>query len=714
MNEFENISSAVLPYNQAEIEAVMKQIMYAQGITDVMYEGSNISQLTSVVSYVIASLNANTAMNLQETLLPLATKRMNILFGARQLGYEPHAIKSYKYELLLKPKYDETKTIIDPNTGEEIIDTNNKDDRTISLVKNTRFKSGDKYYYYVGPTLANVITVSNFDIQYINDETQGRPASEITLKIPVVEGIMTTPQEDEMLRMIAVDYIDEKGNTKTKQDYLIGYSNVEEDYGLQVYLTYIDENGYPIYNEEWTKSEQFLIDESFDYNKRKFIRKENIILGYPTIFFQFAGLGQGIRTGTEISVNVLQSSGDQGEALEDFEIDDVVFSTEMEVSEYQLIEEGRSEETDDEIKDNAIVFKNTANRAVTRYDYITISKRHDLVGECDAWGGEEEYPQEKGNIWISCTPSKQTRPVIEFGNGYNIDIGTPSHEIESQVQKNWKNWYLDDKDYETVIGYLDAYKIMTMDINYRHPLYINFDYAIDIVKYDISQDPKTINALVFSTINEYFIKNLEKFDTEYLNSNIQRVLDTVLGYNTGVNFEVRVTGTLCEDMIDKFKKDNYNKNEIHVSLSWPFENIWNNETGDIDSSMLPSIDGNFGIAENGFIYVDLTELEGQEKFRRSVDIMYRNENDINLDDDEMQDGRKMGEYIIDLEKYTIELVFSFDNEVTLDEIFGEVNEEGYRQYTEFEISYYPFDQNLVNLSFSRNRIPRLRSVYFKN
>jgi len=709
MNENENITSAVLPYNQSEIEAVMKQIMHSNGITDVVYEGSNISQLTSVVSYVIATLNANTAMNIQETLLPLATKRMNILFGARQLGYEPHAIKSYKYKLLLKPMYDSSKTIIDPGTGEEIIDPYNEDDRTISIVKNTKFKSGDKFYYYVGPTIVDAITVNNKDITFINDMTQGRQLSEITLEIPVIEGIMTTPLEDEMLRMVAVDFVDDKGNTKTKQDYLVGYSDVEEDYGLQVYLTYIDENGYPVYNEEWKKSEQFLIDESFEYNKRKFIRKENIILSYPTVFFQFAGLGEGVRTGTEISVFVLQSSGDQGEALTEFTIDDTSFSEQMEVVEYSIIEEGRSSETDEEIKDNAIVFKNTGNRAVTRYDYITIGKRHELIGQLDAWGGEEETPKEKGNIWISGTPAKQTRPIVEYQDGYKVDIGTPSHDDSTVLQKNWNNWYLSESDYSTVIDYLDAYKIMTMDINYRHPLYINFDYEVDIVKYDLSKDPKTVNALVFSTINDFFINNLENFDSEYLNSNIQRVLDTVLGYNTGVNFELQITGSLCEDMIDKFKKDNYNKNEIHVSLSWPFEDIWNEETNDIYSHLLPSIDGTFGNVEGGYIYVNMTDLENQEKFRKTADIHYRNSlTGTNGNDEEI-----IGQYILDTEKFSIDLIFSFDGNITLDDIFGEINPEGHREYAEFNIRYYPFDKNLVNLSFSRNRMPRLRSVTFK-
>ena len=717
MNEFDNIKSAILPYNQVEIEETMKQIMYANGMTDVVYEGSNISQLTSIVSYVIATLNANTAMNLQETILPLATKRMNILFGARQLGYEPHAIKSYKYQLILKPVYDTSKTIIDPNTGEEIIDVNNTEDRKISLVHNTQFKSGENYYYYVGPTLVDVITVNNYDITHYNDESTGRPKEDITLEVPVVEGVLTTPLDDEMLRMVAQDYSD-NGEVKTKQDYMIGYTDVEEDYGLQVYINYIDDDGFYVMNEEWKKSNQFLIDETLEYNKRKFVRKENIILGYPVIFFQFAGLGEGIRTGTQIEVNVLQSSGPAGEALEAFEVTDTSFSEQMEVIEYHLLEEGRTSETDQEIKDNAIVFKNTANRAVTRYDYITIAKRHDLINEADAWGGEDEDPKVKGNIWLSCTPSNPQRAIITVDDGYKIDIGTPSHEPTSEVQKNWNNWYVSDDNYSELFTYLDAYKIMTMDLNYRHPLYINFDYVIDVVKYDISKDPKTTNAVIFAAINDFFINRVEKFEAEYLNSNVQRILDTVLDYNTGVNFELELSGTLCEDMIDKYRKEVYNKEEILVALSWPFENIFTPDGTDVDTSKLPRIDGPFGQVENGYITVNYEDLQKDPDpdivtlWTRVTDIIYSIPKDPEDPENTETIDRKVGEYKINLDKMTINLKFIIDEEVKIEEIFGEVNDEGFREYTEFSINYYPFDKNLVNLAFSSHRIPRLRNVKF--
>ena len=715
MNEFENISSSLIPYDQGEIEKVMKQILYANGVTDVIYEGSNVSQISSVVSYVIATLNANTAMNLQETILPLASKRMNVLYGARQLGYEAHAIKSYKYDLLLKPLYDDTKTIILPD-GTEVIDTNNKEDRHISIVHNTKFSCGPKNYYYVGPSLPNVITVSNFDIQYINNPELGRSKDDITVTIPIVEGIMTTQYEDEMLKFKVEEYTNENNQQITKQDYIIGYDNVEEDYGLQVYLTYIDSDGQYVIDEEWKKSEQFLIDENLLYNKRKFVRKENIILGYPTIFFKFAGLGQGVRTGTEVEVNVLQSSGFDGEALGNFIVEDVVLSEEVEIIDYELIEEGRSAETNEEIKDNAVVFKNTGNRAVTRYDYVTVAKRYPLIQEADAWGGEEESPVIMGNIWLSCTPAKHNRPVIEYDTGYKIDLGNPSHNIDNPVQKNWRNWYLLEEEYIELFDYLDAYKIMTMKLNYRHPLYINFDYMIDVVKYDISKDPKYINGLIFETLNNFFITNVEKYDSEYLNSNVQRVLDTALGYNTGVNFELKITGTLCEDMLDYNKKWYFNENKILVSLSWPYENIFDKKSGFIMTEYLPRIDGNFGY-ENGVLSVKYEEMDDQISYRKKATMYYTPGKHRPTDDSDnswiAENAKAFGYYIADTEKYVIDLEFDFDKDVSIQEIFGPKDPNGgFRSYTEFPIRYYPFDKNLVNLAFAKNRMPRLRTVDF--
>ena len=62
-------------------------------------DGSNTSQLAAVMSYLISALNTNTAININETLLPYATKRKNILQDARVLGYEAKHKTSFQYRL---------------------------------------------------------------------------------------------------------------------------------------------------------------------------------------------------------------------------------------------------------------------------------------------------------------------------------------------------------------------------------------------------------------------------------------------------------------------------------------------------------------------------------------------------------------------------------------------------------------------------------------
>ncbi len=46
---------------------------------DSVYEGSNLSQIVTAMSYLISSLNINTAANINETFLPLARKKKMFL-----------------------------------------------------------------------------------------------------------------------------------------------------------------------------------------------------------------------------------------------------------------------------------------------------------------------------------------------------------------------------------------------------------------------------------------------------------------------------------------------------------------------------------------------------------------------------------------------------------------------------------------------------------
>ena len=69
-----------IPFNFDEIYSAVSTKLAEKGY-DAIYEGSNTAQLVTAMSYLVSMLNANTAANINEMLLPLAQKRNNILIS---------------------------------------------------------------------------------------------------------------------------------------------------------------------------------------------------------------------------------------------------------------------------------------------------------------------------------------------------------------------------------------------------------------------------------------------------------------------------------------------------------------------------------------------------------------------------------------------------------------------------------------------------------
>ena len=698
-------SGSVIPFDQDEINGTMKKILNDLGITDVKYPGSNISQLSAVISYVVSSLNVNTAINLQETLLPLATKRMNVQFGARQLGYEPRARVSYKYKLTIIPQYNMINPVED-TTGKLVPNVTDTTKIPYTLLKNTVFKSGDKTYYYKG---ANITpwNISNYDI--INNLYT-------PLEIEVTEGVLYSYENDPTLRYTPEAYLNEDGNYDVYQDFLIPIENVEDD-GIEIIIETESDVINPITGQPdliqtiRTKSEKLLIDENLDYDKDKFIRMENIILGYPVVFFEYANFGNPIKHGDNVYANVYTSSGADGEAVTDFSIVDGTVASYFKVDSSDLISKGYSEESIESIKQNAIVFNNTANRAVTKLDYLAISSAHQDIKESSVWGGEEEDPQVLGNIWLSTVPNYEknytyTAPGVE-DESYELDIGTADSTNDID---NLNNWYQNSDTIAAIIEYLDYYKVMTMQLNHRHPLYVNFDYEVDIIKYDLVKSNTTVNKEVFDAINFYFENYIETYEAEYLNSNLQRIADISLSYNSGVNYSVNITGSICRTMFDSYYQDSLSENIVFCSLGFPFENLYDSNDNIITTN-LPNIDTTetFGVGL-GSIAVDYSSftLTGTDA-KESVDIVYTN----NAGDTDTV----IGSYTVNNKTNTIDLSFNFTDAEGItagitDEIFGVsgTNED----YANFNISYPYSDGHTQNVPFVKNTIPRLKKVSFKN
>ena len=824
----QEVTKEIIPFTFDEIEQQVKEMLLAKGVTDIVYPGSNISQISDIMSYLVYTLNTNTAINLQEVILPLATKRLNVLFGARQLGYEAVQKTSYIYEIEIGFQIDETK--------------GNSEVYNITIPKYTIFESNGNKYYYLGDKI---------EITGITNDNRFEKMITISIK----EGDLKRYEDNELLSFRAVPEVVDNV-TITKQNYLLPFKDIEED-GIELWLSFIDDSG-TFVREYWTKFDQFLVDSSYDIAKEKFVRLQNLFLQMPSVFFEIGGYGNPIKLNTLIQANILISKGINGVAGEIITVQDPILAKQITVDIGTLKHTGTDVESMNSIKENAPIFHNSANRAVTALDYIAITQRHEAVKYSDVWGIEEEFAAEgqgddgfsnlAASVFFSFLPERTKRsflpttidsesnlpdisnalnqqydlqnmprhpifpligepedpgrPVgwqpqppnwVEEPKGYdaNYESGEPTPVdnpgqrplipilqdrvnyfddplsgpgAQPQLPSNWvenptidggplgdpelaiiqtsdyialheeysntifnyyiprdqdqawyqddaetggsyggaigsgtlyKNWlaepsviayinwlsadylyrgYLEDKayydsqkaQYQEYIDYLDTpngkeyteyyndldtqseqqdsdayqsyvdnlelykenqaelenlttnwylshdeiyitpntpiyvndgsvfsalepFKIMTMYHTHRQPNYMNFDYNIKIINYDLSKPIAETNSEVFNIIDNYFINKVERLGFEYFASNLQRRVDEGLGDSAGVEINLQNNVTFAANMYDDYMATR-SQNVIITKLAFPYENMYSNGIDFDGYKILPSID----------------------------------------------------------------------------------------------------------------------------
>jgi hypothetical protein len=533
-----------VPFSFDEIYDGIAELFEAKGY-DSPYDGSNLSQLITSMAYTTSMLNANTAININETILTLAQKRENIVQDARLLGYEATQRISYVYEIELT--FTETKLYNIPHLAV--------------------FTSGGNTYYYTG---------DDFDF----DATAGD-----TKKILVKEGKLIT-------------YLDEPENLRQvigSEQYLdIPYPNVESD-GIEVYITYYQDDGILSNRERFFKSPTLLIDIDDNLSK-KFIRLENIDMDTPRIHFTLSNVGNEVPRGAVVEMNVIQSKGPDGSTTDDFKTDIAGINIEN----YELSIRGNNIESNQSIKDNAPVLHNTASRCVTANDYEVIAKKHSACKEAFVFGGEDEHPIKLGHIFLSLTPEKSTRTFTQntentewvldnlevIENNYLLPQELESNEVD--VNGNIKN--------PGVLDNIKALNLPSLRYNIRNPLYILMDFDIRIVKYALSSVHTEVRQTIFDLLSEYILE-LETYSTEFFKSNAIKKLDSFLtditGLEMSVAFKIMIDkNSVSEESTQAIQGQSIvevTENNIVLYLDTPYENIYA-DTGLILLPNLPRID----------------------------------------------------------------------------------------------------------------------------
>jgi hypothetical protein len=509
--------------------------------------------------------------------LPLARKRENVLEGARLLGYEPTKSSGYRYRLTL------TLNVF-------ILPTD-----VITIEKYTKFISGSKTYYYMGDQTIELY--GSIGQQFFFD---------------VQEGVLKSFVDEPALIQYIGTEIDPVTNFLAPTSYVdIPFTNVDEN-GIELFLSYIDGFGNQVIDEKWTKSDIFMVDADTNL-KKEFLRIDDIDYGTPRLYFKYAGIGNTVVAGSIIKAIILISSGTLGASTTAFTFSDPSLTSIASITNATIVAQGAAPESIASVQRNAPLFFNTANRVITTSDYESFCNRDSRVKNSKVWGGEDEYPQRPGEIWFSFIPETFTR-------SFTSDVGNINYTLDNQLDT--VNLFLEESEIRTadvnnpgIWDILDLYRIPTLKLHNRHPIILNCEFDIQILKYNITQSRAVEHSDIFNIIDNYFKENIqvdsngqdieyiEKFDIEYFNSSVVKRIDSYLSDTSG--FNISMTNNI--DIFDKnISKENYLEQvlnlaniDIFIQLAFPFESIFTPsnivnsvETGyTLIPSVLPDISG---------------------------------------------------------------------------------------------------------------------------
>lgn len=572
----------IIPFNKADIKEDIQEKFSSAGY-DVTSEGNNMSILIDLLSYAASIVNTNTAFGLSDITLTNATQRKNILSLARQMGYEARNRISYQYKIYLRP----TKPTTLPST--------------VVIPRYSEFTDGILTYYYMQNDLNLDVTAADFDV----DGVWVNPPIEIVVK----EGLLTRYYDaqahplgnENLVKVIEID-----ANSGLENYLDIPYLDVEED-GVEVFIKEYNVEGTAI-KVEWEKRKDYIVEKSEldGLFEKKFLKFKNIRFNTERIYFKFAGLGNDLIEGTQVFINILQSSGVDGIATDKIigNIDNWEVLPGLQSSIPYIT--GTEEESNDSVKLNAPLFYNSGNRLVTSIDYEGFLEKEPLVKNSFVWGGEDEPVQQLGHVWYSLL--KQSKPMT-FEN-----LGGNYYEYDRLHMNDSESFLLLDSDISDITTRLNNLKIMTIRLHNRQPMFIDYYYEIDIAQYN-SITKSYVHTEFFNIIKEYFDTDMEDFQKRYFQSTLIRKLDNVLGNDSG--FDITVTNKI-KFYQAQIVKETAQTDKFIINLNVPYNREYFQTSGSylVIPDFLPYISKDAWktftldtITDTSYVYVDFTVVD---------------------------------------------------------------------------------------------------------
>ena len=333
-------------------------------ITDIDYEGSNISILVQIMAYMVYNVNASHALNANQTTLLLTQVRQNIIYLSQQLGYQITRPVSSKMSVTL--------------SVDDILPLD-----SVVIPKLTKF-AVDGYTFLLQE-----------DVTFTN--------TNISQQVTLIEGTYIDYTIDDTLRF----YPDE---SITK--FVLNYDNIEND---NLFLRVQKETDNAL-SDYFTKVNSLVSLKNDVNNHYEEIEPET---RYLQIYTSFASQGLTLTSNDLVDVSFILSSGSEANGLLICQFDgtDTYTSNQgniikVSVTVNSASSSGSDEESNDSIKSNAPLFYNTGNRTVNSQDYNSFLEKNSLVNSASSWGGESEIPVNLGHVYLCSIPQDTNQKYL--------------------------------------------------------------------------------------------------------------------------------------------------------------------------------------------------------------------------------------------------------------------------------------------------------------
>lgn len=343
--------------------------------------------------------------------------------------------------------------------------------------------------------------------------------------------------------------------------FIIEGENIENN-GIEMFVTRVLPSGIIETDEPWEQREYLLAENTGQSEKTFVVLPDLDYENYINIYTKYAGTGIDMSLDFIMKLNVLTSRGSLGKTSsliepvdsEDFE---AMYYIEETFTPHVLYIEGSDEETTESIRQNAPLFSNTANRAVTKNDYLTITEAQGFVSQAEIWGGEENTPVvSPGHVYITLVPYSRPLYFKSENNGArfylddvdNTDLFYPTYyQVTGKEKYNEAVNSIAAADTNVLFNILDSYKIITIQTNYVKTIYMDYTLDVQVLKYKFGQTVEETNKEIFAAIETYFKSNIEKYNAEYFNSTLIKQIDSVIGDNSGIEFSSKFSVDLYDN-----------------------------------------------------------------------------------------------------------------------------------------------------------------------